>query len=86
MALYRAGKRSFFMAEQLRFRQAFAERAAVDGQERPVTARAMVMQVAGDDLFTGAGFADDQYGRLCWGQFIQQALKSFRRRVDQRGR
>ena len=77
MALYRAGKRPFFMAEQLRFRQAFAERAAVDGQKRPVAARAMVMQVAGDDLLTGAGFADNQHGRLGGGQFIQQALKRF---------
>jgi hypothetical protein len=37
----------------------------------------MVMQVAGDDLLTGAGFADDQHGRLGGGQFIQQALKRF---------
>ncbi|STV86912.1 Uncharacterized protein conserved in bacteria [Klebsiella michiganensis] len=67
MALYRAGKRPFFMAEQLRFRQAFAERAAVDGQKRPVAARAMVMQVAGDDLLTGAGFADNPARSPRWG-------------------
>jgi hypothetical protein len=65
------------MAEQFRFRQAFGQRAAVDGQKRLVATRAMVMQIAGDHLLTGAGFADDQHGRLRGRQFVQQALKRF---------
>lgn len=74
------------MAEEFSFRQAFGQRAAVNGEKRLVTTRAVMMKIAGHHLFTGAGFADDQYGGFRWSQLIQQALKRFRRRVDQHGR
>ena len=75
MALHRAGKRPFLVTEELCLRQALGERAAVYGEKRLLAAAAVVMQVAGDHLFTGAGFTDDQHGGLGGRQFIQQVLK-----------
>ena len=86
VALHRAGKGAFFMAEEFSFRQAFGQRAAVNGEKRLVATRAVMMKIAGNHLFTGAGFADDQDGGFRWRQLVQQALKRFRRRVDEHGR
>ena len=44
------------------------ERAAIDRDERPVRARAQVVNRAGEDFFTGAGFAGDQDCRVAAGK------------------
>eukprot|EP00659_Diplonema_papillatum_P008904 gene8902-13805_t len=49
------------MAEQLGFHQGFGKRAAVHGHEGPVAPGAEVVDMARHQLFTGAGFADDQH-------------------------
>lgn len=78
-----AGKGAFLVAEQLGFRQAFGQRAAVHRQKRLMAARAVVVQIARHHLFAGAGLADDQYGGVGRRQPVQHALKGDRRRVDQ---
>ncbi len=83
MAVSRAGKRPFFMSEQFRLRQAFGQRAAVDGDERLSATQAVMMQITGDNFFTRAGFTDDQHGGIGRCQPIQYALKSQRSRVNQ---
>ncbi|MNR00641.1 hypothetical protein D3C85_1164200 [compost metagenome] len=56
-----AGECAFFVTEQLGLDQRFGKRPAVDRHERLVAPAAQVVDVAGHQLFAGAGFADDQY-------------------------
>ena len=60
----RAGERAFFVAEQLRFHQFCWNRGAVERNERAVSARAFLVQRAGDQFLAGAGFAADADARL----------------------
>ena len=55
-----AGERAADVAEELAFEQAFAQRAAVDADERAVAALAEVVDGVGDELLAGAGFAEEQ--------------------------
>ena len=54
-----AGECAAYMAEEFAFEQAFAERPAVDADERAIAALAQLMNGVGDQLFAGAGFAEE---------------------------
>ncbi len=56
-----AGVSAGLVAEEFAFDDAFWQRAAVDGDERPVPAAAEAMQGCGDDFLAGAGFAFDEH-------------------------
>ena len=58
----RSGECASHVAEQLRVQERLGERAAVDGDERPVAARRAHVNRAGDELLAGARFAGDQHG------------------------
>ena len=58
------GERAFFVTEQLAFHELARQCSAVYFYERPVTSRASVMNRAGDQLFPGARFAEDQDGAI----------------------
>ena len=67
-----AGERALAMAEQLAFDERFGQGAAIDGDERLAGPRALVVDGPGDQLLAGAGFAQDQHGRLRGGDFGDQ--------------
>ena len=56
---HRPGERPLHVAEQLGLQQALGEGAAVDREERPFAARRQLVDVSGDDLFTGSRLALD---------------------------
>src|SRR5690606_28575104 len=60
----RAGERALLVTEQLAFEQLGRDRAAIHGDERTVTARRMVVNVARDDLLASPGLAAQLHGRL----------------------
>ena len=66
-----AGEGAGLVAEQLGFEQGVGQGAAVDGHERPVTARAEVVQGAGEQLLAGAGLALDEHGGVAFGDLRQ---------------
>ncbi len=59
-----AGEAALHMAEQLGLEQRFGDARAVDGNERPLRARALRMDGGGDQLFADAAFARDQHLRI----------------------
>src|SRR5205809_7668781 len=59
----RASKRALFMAEQFAFQKSFWNCAAVDGDERAFFAFAAPMNGQSGHFFSGAAFAEDEYGR-----------------------
>src|SRR5690554_1770126 len=63
-----AGEGAFFVAEQFRFNQVFGDGSHVQGDERVVGPRAVVVQGLGYELLTGAAFAVDQYGNVGVGE------------------
>ena len=56
----RAGEGAFFVAEQFAFQQVFRNGGAVDGEEGPAIALAVMIDGAGDEFLAGAAFAGDQ--------------------------
>ena len=68
----RAGECAADVAEELAFEQAFAERAAVDADERPVAALAELVDRVGDELLAGAGFAEQQHRRAAAGDLARE--------------
>ena len=60
----RAGEAALLVAEQLALHQLGRDRAAVHRHERPVAARAGIVDQVRDQLFAGAGLAIDMYRRL----------------------
>src|SRR5208337_2243598 len=62
LAVLRAGKRAFFMAEKLAFEERFRQRAAMDHHQRIVVAGAGRMDRAGAEFLAGAAFAGNQNG------------------------
>src|SRR6266511_686990 len=58
-----AGERPFLVAEKLARNELFRNRPGMNGDERPLTASAAVVQTAGDELFAGPRLADDENGR-----------------------
>src|SRR6266851_2403416 len=75
------GERSPSMAEQLALDQAIGQRAAVDGDEWKIPARAQVVDGARDQLLAGPGFALEENRRVTTGK----ALCQFKY-VQERGR
>ena len=59
-----AGRGSLLDAEQLRLEQRFDERRAIDGDERPVAARAQFVDLPGDEFLAHAGLAFQQNGEI----------------------
>src|ERR1051326_2679858 len=59
-----ARERAFLMAEQFGFQKIFRDGGAIDGDERLVGARALAVNVAREDFFTGSRFAGDQDGSI----------------------
>jgi hypothetical protein len=66
------GERALDVAEQLALEQVGRHRAAVDGHERLVLARAQVVDGAGDQLLAGAALAGDEHGRVAVGDPVDQ--------------
>src|SRR5207247_10793736 len=62
LALIGSGERALLVAEQLGLDQRVRERGRIDGHERLVTARALPMNGAGDQLLAGAALAGDDDG------------------------
>ena len=60
----RAGEAALLVAEQLAFHQLGGDGAAVHRHERPVAARAGVVNQVRDQFLAGAGLAIDMYRRL----------------------
>ena len=60
----RAGERSLFVAEQLAFEQFGWDRGAIHLHERAGGERALAMDVSGQQLLAGSGFADQQHARV----------------------
>ena len=58
------GKRAAFVAEQIALQQPGGHRRAVHLHHPPTVASAEVVDSAGDKLFAGAGFAEDQHGAV----------------------
>ena len=58
------GERAAFVAEQIALQQPGGHRGAVHLHHPPTVSSAEVMNGAGDKLFAGAGFAEDQHGAV----------------------
>jgi hypothetical protein len=63
----RAGEGPLFVAEQFAFEQSGRYRRAVELYEGFIAARAGIVNRAGDQLLTGAGFAQDKDSRIGFG-------------------
>ncbi len=57
-----AGERAFFMAEQRGFEHVVGDGRTVDGDKRLLGATRLLVDIACQHLFTGAGLAGDQHG------------------------
>src|SRR5579872_4488407 len=62
-ALHGARERAFLVAEQLTLNQSLGQGGRVDRNERPVTARAALMNFPGNQLLPRATLSTDQHGR-----------------------
>ena len=60
------------MAEQLGLEQAFGQRAAVEREEQSFGPRGQLVEVAGDDFFTGARLPLDEHGALGRGHLLRE--------------
>ena len=72
----RTGERALFMAEQLAFQQVGRDGAAVDGHERSVAARRLVVDGARHHFLAGAGFAQHQHGGVEAGDLLDHAAQA----------
>src|SRR5262249_61286444 len=64
LPVLRAREGALLVAEQFRLEQGFGYRRAVDGDERPIGARAQRMQCASEQLLAGAALALEQHRRI----------------------
>ena len=62
-ALARVGKCAALVSEELRLEQVLGDRRAVDCDERLLRIRAGIVNTAREQLFSGAGFAQQQHRR-----------------------
>jgi hypothetical protein len=72
LVAHRAGEGAFDVAEELALQQVLRQRAAVDRKERSVRPVGEIVEVPGDDLFTGSAFSLDQDGRIGRGDQLGQ--------------
>jgi hypothetical protein len=61
-----ASECALLMAEEFRLHEIARNRRAVDGNERLTSACTFFVDVAGDHLFTCAGFPRDEHTRITW--------------------
>ena len=84
----RAGEGAFDVAEHLAFHQLPRDRAAIDRDERPVAARAQLVDRLGAELLAGAAFAgNEDRGAALGGAFDDVVDRAHRQRgADQPGK
>src|SRR6516225_4012416 len=63
----RDGKGAARVAEELTLEQFRRDRSAIDPYQRPLAAKTALMQRRRDQLLPGSGLAEDQHGRVRWG-------------------
>ena len=68
------------MTEKLTFQQIFIQGSAVYLYKRPVFAGAVFMNGTGNQLFTGAALAMDEYRGICLGHIFDKLKKPQHRR------
>jgi hypothetical protein len=80
-----AGERSLFMAEKLALEQIFGNRAAVDGDERPIFPQAAPVNSFRDHLLSGSALPKQENGSAGRGHFANcgEHLLHLRARSDQ---
>ena len=71
-----AGRRAFLDAEQLRLEQRLDERRAVDGDERPVSAPAQIVNLPRDQLLADAALAFEQHGEVGRRRRVRSVVRS----------
>ena len=69
----RSGERSALTAEQLAFDERRGNRRAVDTHHRMRAPCTQSVQLGGKELLAGAGFAEQQHGRVCRGDLSAAA-------------
>ena len=68
-----SGEGAFFVAEEFAFAECGGNRCAVNADERPGTALALLVNGAGDKFLAGPGFTFDQHGGWCGCDLIDGA-------------
>jgi hypothetical protein len=63
-------ERALFVAEELGFHQLGGNRGAIQGNERRIVTRTLLVQRAGDQLLARAGFAANAHARLACGHLL----------------
>jgi hypothetical protein len=76
-----AGESAPLMAEQLTFHERLADRRTIDRDERAVTSTAPYMDLAGNQLFAGASFADDERRGVAGRDTLDTLQQGFGRRI-----
>src|SRR5882762_3640126 len=61
-----AGERTTFMTEEFAFEQAGRDSGTIDFDESAFAARTQIVDGASDELFAGAGFAENEHGGVTW--------------------
>ena len=69
------------VTEQLAFQQAFAQRAAIDANERAGRPRTQLVDGPGDQLFAGPRLPGEQYGRRRNGHAAGESVHVAHRRA-----
>src|SRR6185436_13817314 len=72
LPLRRAGERALLVAEELRFKERFGDRRAVDRDKRAVVARAQRVERAREQLLAGAALPFEQHRRVGRGRAVQR--------------
>src|SRR5690606_680233 len=71
----RSGERALLVTEQLALEQLARDRAAVDGDERRVTASGKLVDPPRDELLAAAGLALDQHSAVVFRDLLDEALE-----------
>ena len=77
----RSGKGSAHVSKELAFEQVLGNGSAVDRDERFLASVAVLIEGAGDELFAGAGFAQDKDGDLGGGKAANLLVDFLHRRA-----
>src|SRR5688572_18540710 len=72
----RAREGAFLVTEQLALQQLARNRAAVDGHERPTTARRKLVNASRDELFAATGFAANQHRAVVAGNLAHELIET----------
>src|SRR5690606_15190906 len=74
--LYGTCERPFFMSEELAFEQLFGNRSAIDRDETAVLPWALCMQRAGNQLFAGPAFSQNQHRNVGRAELLDHAANA----------